>query len=158
MDAFEQVVGDILWRQGYRVRTSVQVNLTKKEKRIIGRHTAPRWELDIVACSGRGNLLHVVECKSYIDSVGVRATAFDGTDPDDAKRYKLFNEPGLRGVVFDRLLTQLTECGACRTDAEIRLCLACGKIREEGRAKLREHFTAQGWDLWDEHWLADHLR
>lgn len=61
MDAFEQVVSEILWMEGYWVRTSVKVLLTKEEKQQIGRRTAPRWELDIVAYSGRDNLLQVVE-------------------------------------------------------------------------------------------------
>jgi hypothetical protein len=103
MDAFEQVVSEILWMEGYWVRTSVKVKLTKEEKRQIGRHSSPRWEIDIVAYSGRKNLLRVVECKSYIDSAGVRASAFDKSNPKHAKPYKLFNEPKLRRVVFKRL-------------------------------------------------------
>jgi hypothetical protein len=158
VDAFEQVVSEILWMEGYWVRTSVKVALTKEEKREIGRHSSPRWELDIVAYRGRDNLLRVVECKSFLDSPGVRATAFDGTDVNDAKRYKLFNDPDLRRVVFNRLHLQFAASGACRPDPEIRLCLACGKVYESGRAKLRAHFEAQGWDLWDEPWLREKLR
>jgi hypothetical protein len=37
MDAFEQLVSEILWMQRYWVRTSVKVELTKEEKREIGR-------------------------------------------------------------------------------------------------------------------------
>ena len=40
-------------------------------------------------------------------SIGVHASAFDGSNPDHAKRYKLFNEPELRRVVFNRLCLQL---------------------------------------------------
>src|ERR1019366_2421900 len=71
MDAFEQLVSEILWMEGYWVRTSAKVDLTKEEKRQIGRPSSPRWELDIVAYSGRDNLLKVIECKSYLDSRGV---------------------------------------------------------------------------------------
>ena len=120
MDAFEQLVSEILWMSGFWVRTSVRVELTKEEKRLIGRHSAPRWELDIVGCSARENLLRVVECKSYIDSTGVRASAFDGSNPDHATRYKLFNEPELRRIVFNRLCLQFTEAGACREGAQVR--------------------------------------
>jgi hypothetical protein len=159
MDAFEQLVSEILWMDGYWVRTSVKVDLTKEEKRLIGRHSSPRWELDIVAYSGRDNLLRVVECKSYIDSLGVRASAFDGSNPDHATRYKLFNEPELRRVVFNRLCLQLTDSGACRETAEVRLALACGKIRNEtDRMAIRAHFHSQGWELWDEHWLRERLQ
>jgi hypothetical protein len=132
VDAFEQLVSEILWMSGFWVRTSVKVELTKEEKRLIGRHSAPRWELDIVGYRARENLLRVVECKSYMDSTGVRASAFDGSNAEHAKRYKLFNEPDLRRVVFNRLCLQFTESGACREAPQVRLALACGKIRNEG--------------------------
>lgn len=77
MDAFEQVVAEILWLQGHWVRTSVKVELSKEEKKRIQRPSSPRWELDIVAYSGRSNLLSVVECKSYLDSSGVHFKGFD---------------------------------------------------------------------------------
>ena len=35
MDAFEQVVSEILWAKGYWIRTSVKVNLTKEDKQAI---------------------------------------------------------------------------------------------------------------------------
>ncbi len=159
MDAFEQVVSEILWTEGYWVRTSVKAELTKDEKRLIGRHSSPRWELDIVAYGGKENVLRVVECKSYIDSVGVRASAFDGSNPDHAKRFKLFNEPELQRVVFNRLSAQLVESGACRANRRVCLSLACGKIKNESdRAALRAHFDKQGWELWDEAWLRERLQ
>jgi len=158
VDAFEQLVSEILWMEGYWVRTSVKVELTKEEKREIGRPSAPRWELDIVAYSGRDNLLRVVECKSYLDSFGVKATGFDGSKPKEARYYKLFNDSELRRVVFKRLRLQFAASGACRPDPEIRLCLACGKVYESGRTNLRAHFEAQGWDLWDERWLREKLK
>src|SRR5262249_33558674 len=103
MDAFEAVVASILQRQGYWTLTSVKVELTKAEKRAVGRHSSPRWELDIVAYRGGYNELRVVECKSFLDSPGVECCAFDGTNADAARRYKLFCEPTLRRVVFRRL-------------------------------------------------------
>ncbi len=42
MDAFEHLVSEILWAQGYWVRTSVKVALTKEEKVAIGRPSSPR--------------------------------------------------------------------------------------------------------------------
>ena len=42
MDAFEQLVSEILWMEGYWVRTSVKVELTKEENRLIGRHAERR--------------------------------------------------------------------------------------------------------------------
>jgi hypothetical protein len=158
MDAFEQLVSEILWLKGFWVKTSVKVELTKEEKRLIERRSSPRWELDIVAYSGRENVLRVVECKSYLDSFGVQSRGFDGSDPKDAKRYKLFNEPTLREVIFNRLRLQFHQSGACPKNPDIKLCLACGKIKESSRAWLRDHFKTSGWDLWDESWLKANLR
>jgi len=138
LDAFEQLVSEILWMEGYWVRTSVKVELTKEEKRLIGRHSSPRWELDIVAYKGGENLLRIVECKSYFDSVGVRVSAFDGSSPEHASRYKLFNDAELRRVVFNRLCLQLAASGACGEAPNLRLSLPAGKVRNESdRAAIR---------------------
>lgn len=159
MDSFEQVVAEILWREGYWVRTSVKVELTKQEKRQINLPSSPRWELDVVAYRAKQNALLVVECKSYIDSPGVKIHGFDGTNEKVAGRFKLFNKSNVREVVFNRLCTQLTELGACSSNPSVSLCLACGRIASDrDRLKIREHFAAQGWQLWDEFWLRDRLK
>lgn len=159
MDAFEQLVSEILWMEGYWVRTSVKVELTKEEKRQIGRASSPRWELDIVAYNGRDNLLKIVECKSYLDSRGVALRAFDGNDDEAAKRFKLFTDNRLRDVVFERLKLQFAESGVCRAGPEVRLCLACGRIASDAdRAGLHKHFAERGWELWDETWLRKRLQ
>ncbi|PYU24225.1 MAG: hypothetical protein DMG32_14380 [Acidobacteria bacterium] len=158
MDAFEQLVSEILWMDGYWVRTSVKVELTKKEKVSIGRPSSPRWDLDIVAYSGRDNLLRVIECKSYLDSRGVALCAFDGNNPKFAKRFKLFGDKNLRDVVFNRLRRQFAGSGACAPKATVRLGLACGRIAtERDRAGLKKYFARKGWDLWDERYLKERL-
>ncbi len=87
----------------------------------------------------------IAASRSFFDSAGVKACCFDGTSPTDATRYKLFNEPELRRVVFNRLCLQLAEAGACREAPEVRLSLACGKLRNEiNRTAIRAHFAAQG--------------
>ena len=159
MDAFEQLVAEILWMEGYWVRTSVKVKLTRDERRRLGLPTAPRWELDIVAYKGKDNLLRVIECKSFLDSRGVVFCAFDGTNKRFGKRYKLFNKPRLRKVVLERLRRQFADSGACRPNAKLKLCLACGKIATDAdRGALRKHFAKHGWDLWDESWLVKGLQ
>lgn len=156
MDAFEQVVASILQRKGYWTQTSVKVELTKQEKRAIGRPSSPRWELDVVGYRGVSNEILVVECKSYLDSYGVRASAFDGTDPEDAKRYKIFVEENLRTVVFARLTTQFVERGFCAPNPRVRLCLAAGKIYGD-ETILVQHFERNGWMLWTPSYLKGEL-
>ena len=158
MDAFEQLVTEILWMEGYWVRTSLKVELSKPEKRRIGRPSCPRWELDIVAYKGKDNTLRVVECKSFLDSVGVRASSFD-RNSIHAERFKLFNDPKLRRVVFNRLRLQFATSGACRGAPKVKLALAAGKIRnEKDREAIRSHFQRNDWELWDEHWLHERLQ
>jgi hypothetical protein len=102
--------------------------------------------LDVVAYRGRDNDLRVVECKSFLDSPGVECTAFNGTNPAAAKRYKLFCDATLRRVVLGRLKQQLVAAGFCAQDPTVRLCLAAGKIRGD-ETWLRSHFEANGWLL-----------
>lgn len=157
MDAFETVVASILQRQGYWTLTSVKDELTKAEKREIGRHSSPRWELDIVAYRGRGNELLVVECKSFLDSPGVECAAFSGTNAAAAKRYKLFCDARLRRVVLRRLEEQLVAAGFCARNPTVKLCLAAGKIRGD-EAWLRAHFDKQGWSLLGPEMIREELR
>lgn len=158
MDAFEHLVSDILWNQGYWVRTNVKVNLTKEEKKDIDKSTTPRWELDAVAYKGADNHLLAVECKSFLDSQGVRLYAFDGTSDDAAKRFKLFNDTRLREVVLSRLGKQFHESGACGAAPKITLCLAAGHIHKKDRAALKTLFDDNGWLLWDRSWLRERLQ
>lgn len=147
MDSFEQVVAAILERKGYWTRTSLKVTLDKEEKRRIGRFSSPRWELDIVGYQGHENHLLVLECKSFLDSYGVRAATFAGGNPKDEKRYKLFFEDTLREVVLGRLVKQLVDEGFCAPKPRLTLGLAAGKVYgDEGW--LRAYFKKRRWDLW----------
>lgn len=157
MDAFETVIASILERQGYWTLTSVKVDLTKAEKRAIGRPSSPRWELDVVAYRGRDNDLRVVECKSFLDSPGVDCASFDGTNPAAAKRYKLFCDTTLRRVVLRRLERQLVTAGFCAKNPKVTLCLAAGKIRGD-EERLRTHFDRRGWILLGPELIREELR
>jgi hypothetical protein len=136
----------MLQRQGYWTQTSVKVELTKAEKRVIGRYSSPRWELDIVAYRGRSNELLVVECKSFLDSLGVQVATFQRGNPEDAKRYKLFFDNTLRRVVLQRLRRQLVEAGFCHPRPKLKLCLAAGKVHGS-EARLQSYFKKRGWLL-----------
>jgi hypothetical protein len=149
----------LLRHQGYWVSQSVKVKLTKEEKRAIGTASMPRLELDLVAYKGATNELLVVECKSFLDSTGVRYAAFDGTSELFAKKYKLFNSQAMRDIVFNRLTEQMVEVGACRRTPKVRLALAAGKILNDAdRERLHTLFTRNSWVLFDEEWLREGLQ
>ena len=155
MDAFESVIAMLLQREGYWVYPRFKVQLTKEEKRRIGRPSAPRWELDIVAYQGAENKVLIVECKSYIDSTGV---LFQDGRLQPPRYYKLFSEPLLREVVFERLREQLVEIKACRPNPTTQLALATGKIaRKTDREAMKIFFESNNWILYDDKWVHEKL-
>ncbi len=155
MDAFESLVAMLLRHAGYWVTSSFKVKLTKKEKASIGTATMPRLELDLIAYKGATNELLVVECKSFLDSPGVRLRGFDDSSVRFAKRYKLFNRPKMQKIVFRRLKKQLIRLGTCGPSPKVRLALAAGKIynSDTDLPKLRALFEAKGFLLFDPKWL-----
>jgi hypothetical protein len=84
-------------------------------------------------------------------------SGFDGTSETGSNRYKLFNEDVLRKVVLNRLVLQMTQCGLCRPDPKVTLCLAAGNIYNE-RDEIAAIFEDHGWNLWDSEWLQEELR
>jgi hypothetical protein len=157
VDAFESLVAAILQSHGFWVRTSVKVELTAEEKHAISRPSSPRWELDVVAYRPSYNVIWVVECKSYLDSHGVKAAAFLNDGHSGSKRYKLFTEKKTRDVVLKALVRNLRKRKAIHGRPKVRLCLAAGHIARQSEEPLREHFRKQGWELLGHAWFEDEL-
>src|SRR3546814_20140353 len=73
MDAFEELVAEVLRADGYWVHRGYKIDLAPEDKRALGNPSMPRPEIDLVAYkAGTGELL-TLECKSYFDSGGVHA-------------------------------------------------------------------------------------
>lgn len=155
MDAFEQVIEQIIHHDGYWTRTSLKVELTKAEKRQIGRPSSPRWELDVVGYNAARNEILVVECKSYLNSPGVH---IDDLTPGgkNSNRYKLFNDAKLRNVVFKRLAIQLTQEGLCAPNPTVKLALAAGNVGK-GRAEIPALFEKIGFTWFGPEWIVERL-
>jgi hypothetical protein len=144
MDSFEAVVAAILQRRGYWTQTSVKIDLTKEEKKAVGRPSSPRWELDVVGYMGATNQLTVVECKSFLDSPGVPCATFENRNLKDQTRYKLFFDDTLRETVRGRLLQQFVQHGFCAENPEITFALAAGKVKGDEEV-LRGCLARKGW-------------
>jgi hypothetical protein len=161
MEAFEKLIGGLLEREGYWVRYGFKVELSKAEKRRIGRPSCPRWEIDILAYKPAASELLVVECKSYFDSSGVSYSAVSSMKKGRPNRYKLFNDRHLRNVVFRRLKEQLIDAGLSKKPPAFTLCLAAGRIVEgvngKDRASLGRFLERNGWRLFDSEWVRSAL-
>ena len=158
MDAFEHVVATILFQSGYWVTQGFKVDLTPTEKAAIGKKTTPRWELDLVAYRGGDKHLLVIECKSYLDSTGVQAKEVIATDAHKS-RYKLFIDPTLRSIVFNRLSIQMSEMGLIPQGLTAQLALAVGKYRNQNdRIAIENHFQQNSWMLFSPDYIAQRLR
>lgn len=156
IDAFEQLAADIFWNEGYWVRTSVKVELTREEKIRIGRHSTLRWEIDLIAYRATTNELLALECKSYLDSGGVHAAHFE-PGAKYAHRYKLFHDALLRETVLERLRLQCVERCLCPANVTVHLGLIYGHATKTNAALLKLKFEEAGWALYDDDWLFGHL-
>ena len=151
MDAFESLIAMLLKRDGFWTTTSFKVDLTKAEKREVGKPSLPRPEIDVLAYRGATNHLLVVECKSFLDSTGVHFA--EGT-LQPPKRYKLFSDSTYRKVVLRGLKRQCVKTGFCRPDPTVELCLAAGHVANRiDRAALGRNFDDNQWRLFDEEWV-----
>ncbi len=151
MDAFEQVVKTVLEGEGWWVQQGFKVELTKEEKVKVDRPSSPRWEIDLVAYKPGSNQIMAVECKSYLDSFGVRAKDLVDSEVRTTSYYKLFIEANLRSVVLSRLKEQLVHMGLALDNSSVTLALAAGKFwSPTDRAQLHERFQERGWRLIDD--------
>lgn len=147
MNAFEEIVKQYLEAEGYWVRQSVKVEISKDDNKLIG---LPRPEIDLVAFKISQNEMLLIEVKSLLDSYGVRYEAVSGDDKKYAKRYRLFTDSTFREVVTKALNKQYLEQGLINKETKINYALAAGNIHSEvDEAKIREYFskTGRGWKL-----------
>lgn len=155
MNAFEALISMLLRHEGYWTTPSFKVMLSKAARRKIGLPSAPRWELDLIAYQGSTNRVLIVECKSFLDSVGV---VFRNGKFEPPQRYKLFTNATLRRAVIKQLIEQLVSNGACAANPQVTLCLAAGNIATKTDALgLRKEFHKQGWELFDRLWIRKRL-
>ncbi len=118
----------------------------------------PRPELDLVAYKALRNELLAIECKSFLDSLGVTYSSF--VDPSFAgfKRYKIFNDRHYWRVIKASLVRQLVQQEAIHPKPDVVLCLSAGRIRnEKDRQALARLFAKRRWRLYDDSWIAQRV-
>jgi hypothetical protein len=148
VDYFEGMIKTLLESEGYWVRQSFKVNLTKEEKRNIGKHSIPRPEIDILAFKPGKNTVLAIEAKSFLDSPGVKVTDLSEINEVPEGKYKLFTCENYRTIVFNRLKEDLIENGMGDVKTNIILGLAAGKVYQSKNEEIRSMLLNKGWFFW----------
>ena len=148
MDHFETIISTLLEAEGYWVRSSFKVNVTKEEKRQVGKHSIPRPEIDLLALRFSTNEVLALEAKSFLDSPGVKLTQLQEEHEVPEGRYKLFTSQHYRSVVLSRLLQDLIACGMANSDTRVFLGLAAGKVYQGHSEPIREFMEEKKWLFW----------
>lgn len=147
MDYFERLVGTLLERRGFWVQQSFKVELSKADKRNLGKPSLPRPEIDLLAYKAGTSELLVIEVKSYMDSFGVDWKKVCVTHKEMEGRYKLFTHTKYRNLVTKRLIEQLSGAGSIARNITPKLYLAAGKFKGGSEEPLKEYFERKGWGL-----------
>jgi len=148
MELFEGIIKTLLEHEGYWVRQSFKVNLTKEEKRAIGKHSIPRPEIDLLAFKPGTNSLIVLEAKSYFDSQGVKISELLEHHKIPEGRYKLFTCENYRNIVFSRLIKDLVQFGLAESDISLQLGLVAGNVYQSKSDDIAEYFASNDWFFW----------
>jgi hypothetical protein len=156
MDAFEDIVAGLFRQQGYWTRQNYKLDVTRDEKRAIGKPSMPRPEIDILAYKPVTNRLLWIECKSYLDSHGVQASSFHPGDKYEG-RYKIFTDARYRQIALERLMIQTHAEGLTLPAPEVKFCLAAGKVYSGSRELLHQWFEERGWLFFDDRWIKTSL-
>ncbi|HQT01981.1 MAG TPA: hypothetical protein PLU46_03725 [Thiotrichales bacterium] len=147
MDYFEGLIKTLLEHEGYWVRQSFKVNLTREEKRDIGKPSIPRPEIDILAFKPGENQVIAFEAKSYLDSPGVKLNELVQSHKIPEGRYKLFTCDNYREIVFSRMKQDLIDLGMGTNDTEITLGLAAGNVYQSKSEEIRKFLNSKGWSF-----------
>jgi hypothetical protein len=148
VDYFENIVATLLEADGYWVRGSFKVDVTKEEKKQIGKHTIPRPEIDLLALRVQTNQVIAFEAKSYLDSSGVKLFDLQQEHEVPEGRYKLFTSKRYRDIVLSRLLEDLISKGMANKKTTIRLGLAAGRVYRQESTQIRQFMNQNSWIFW----------
>ena len=155
MDYFEGLICTLLEAEGYWVRRSFKVNLTKEEKRDIGKHSIPRPEIDVLAMKASTGEVLAIEAKSFLDSPGVKLEHLESEYTVPEGRYKLFTSEKYRSIVFSRLHKDLLQNDMIGVNCNIRLGLAVGNVYRKKTEPMREYMDSRNWFYWSPEDIKD---
>lgn len=148
MDAFEEIISQLLEENGYWVKRSVKINLTSKEKKKIGKPTTPRPEIDIAALNLKQNKLYLLEVKSFLDSKGVVYEAITEHHAVPKGRYKLLTSLKYRNAIKKQLKKEFINSGFIKRGTKISFGLVAGNVHQNKEKEIKEYCDKCGWLFW----------
>jgi hypothetical protein len=148
IDKFENIVTTLLEEEGFWLRHKFKVNVTLEEKKQIGKQSAPKPEIDMLAFNLRNNEVLALDVKAYLDSPGAKLSLLQEEHDVPTGRFKLFTSERYRSLVLARLLQDLIAQGMANADTQVRLGMIAGKVNQGQSEAIREHMLAQGWLFW----------
>jgi len=153
MDCFEMILKVLLESEGYWVRHSFKVMLSKNDKKLIGRPTMPRPEIDLLAFDFRKNTVIAIEAKSFLDSTGVK---FEELKTQTSKgRYKMFTDENYRKIVLSNLSKNLIDKKMIDGKTTIGLGLAAARIQKGQENDISNYFKEKKWFFWSPQEIKD---
>lgn len=156
MDSFESIIASFLEERGFWVKRCVKVNISQKDKNKIGLPTMPRPEVDLVAFKPSKRELLLIECKSYLDSLGVQYKDVLGIGKG-SKRYKLFTNTNFRRIVTNQILKDYKKAGLLLGKVKVNYGLATGKIKPGDENKINFYFKKHSWILYTPREISEML-
>lgn len=129
MDFFESIARRILEDAGYWTRVSVRAELTKKQKKQLGKPSLPRPEVDILAYKPKTKELIFFEVKSFLDSTGVIPSALHPTTIWKPNRYKLLTLRKYQRLVVATIIQRFQRDGLIAGRPKVRFGLIAGKVK-----------------------------
>jgi len=148
MDYFESICKTLLEDDGYWVRQSYKVELTKEQKQQLGKPSLPRPEIDLIAFNYEKNELLILEVKSLFDSQGVKLEDLEKEHQLPEGRYKLVTCALYRGLVELQVKEQLTAVGLVHAETKVRFGLIFGNIRTSDDEGIRNFCSRKGLFYW----------
>lgn len=148
MDAFEQIICQILVEEKYWIRQSVKINLTREEKCAISKPSTPRPEIDIAAYDVNTDTVFLLEVKSFLDSPGVYFNEVAIEQDEQSGRYKLLTAKNYRNVLSERLKKDWCQSGHIGKETKISFGLVAGKIYRNQEKEMQKYFDKKDWLFW----------
>jgi len=158
VNAFESIVKLYLEEEGYWVRQSVKVPISKGDKVALDLPSMPTPEIDLVALNAKKNELLLVEAKSLLGSYGVYYEAVADAKDKLADRYRLFTNSRFREIVTRVLREDYLERGLINGKTKINYALAAGNIHSGNESSIAKYFSDNGWKLFTPEQIKEKVR